>query len=286
MAWDLSQQFQEFHDHLETVMANDEISTTNGQPSVLSQTTTTFSRLILDGIQTISNPGKVILLIIDALDELDIHTRQSFLDVLKHARGSYPNWIKFFLTGRPEVDIANSLNYLNPLELEPTKQNNMDDLRIFISNQLQSMWKTVPSQDVHECVELLLANADGLFIYVRNVLVLIAEKKYSFHDAHEQLRNFKSGPDAVYLKILQAALADKNDFVDTSVFLHVFGVILAVCEPLDIPSLCEIGSLDITQTSILISKFSRTILKLDDCKVSVVHKSIKDFLTNSDHCEH
>ncbi|KAJ3094522.1 hypothetical protein HK100_006112, partial [Physocladia obscura] len=58
MAWDLSQQFREFHDHLETVMVNDEISTTNGQPSVLSQATTTFSRLILDGIQTISNPGK------------------------------------------------------------------------------------------------------------------------------------------------------------------------------------------------------------------------------------
>ncbi|KAJ3110049.1 hypothetical protein HK100_003168, partial [Physocladia obscura] len=301
MAWDLSVIFPKFREYLKAVMTDDTQATKKGKPSILSKYSTAFSRLILDGLRTVDDPGKVVLLIIDGLDELDSKTRQLFFDVLKQSHGMFPAWIKFFLTGRPERDIASSLNYLNPLELEPTKQNNMDDLRIFISNQLQSMWKTALSQDVHECGELLLANADGLFIYVRNVLVLFAEKKYSLHDAHEQLRNFKSGPDAVYLKILQAVLADKNEIVDTETFLHVFSVILAVCEPLDILSLCEVGNLDITETSILISKvclhslpfqllttlcqFSSTILKLDNGKVSVVHKTIKDFLTNPDRCE-
>ncbi|KAL9961940.1 hypothetical protein ACROYT_G030984 [Oculina patagonica] len=95
-----------------------------------------FALLFKEPLSTVSDPGRNILMVIDALDESEYKGRNELLDVIANHFCKLPLWIRFLMTTRPEVNIANSLKSLQPLQLESNGDDNKRDIRLFFEKGL------------------------------------------------------------------------------------------------------------------------------------------------------
>ncbi|KAI9325777.1 hypothetical protein BDR26DRAFT_173654 [Obelidium mucronatum] len=278
IAWQLSQLFPSLKAHLLQEMECDIEAVRSGKQSVLQQPQNAFRRLILDGLAGIATEGKQYLIVIDALDECQIKTRATLLDVFVDCCRLLPPFLKLFVTGRPEQDIYKRLKEAAPLLLVPAKENTLLDIGVFVRTRLTLIWNPPPG----DIVDAVMEKAEGLFIYARNICQYLQDQRVSASTALEIVKGFHTGADSVYKAILQRELQLQNTLSDSS-FRKVFGVILAVREPVSISTLRCIGNLDFTETAEIVSKF-RCILKFENNKISIIHKSLYDFLTTRIRC--
>ncbi|KAJ3141984.1 hypothetical protein HK100_004465 [Physocladia obscura] len=285
MAWDLGNRFPEIKVHLQLEMAKDKERTEGGKISILSNPVETFKSLIADGFGTFktdsqSKRDKNILLIIDALDECDPKTRHNLLAILTHSCKALPDFVKVFATGRPDLDIFESLKAIDPFVLKPTSKENLADVKKFITAKLKNMWSVSDDQIVSNstmtaCVDTLVQKSEGVFIYARNACeFLLKSPDISPNSILTHIHEFESGPDSVYSLILNREYGVANESEIDS-FRRVIGTILTVKEPVSIGTLISLGNLTANETGLL-----RAILKIEHGAVSVIHKSLKDFLSD------
>ncbi|ORY46057.1 hypothetical protein BCR33DRAFT_716067, partial [Rhizoclosmatium globosum] len=191
--WNLykSVENQLFRDHVESEMDADNVRVLEeNKQSILSDPVAAFETIVVGGLNKLPMQDQTLLIVIDALDELDILTRKSVLTILTSVCTKLPTFVKILTTGRPESDIYYSLNTLNPFILSPSAENNRDDL-------------------------------------------------------------------VIYLRSVQ--------------------------KPLGLLSLVNVGNLTESETETIIAEF-RSILKIENGVVSVIHKSVKDYLSDPTRC--
>ncbi|KAJ3141946.1 hypothetical protein HK100_005044 [Physocladia obscura] len=285
MAWNLCNQFPEIKAHLHLEMAKDKQRTDGGKISILSNPVEAFKSLIVDGFSTFKTDSQVkknsnILLIIDALDECDPKTRHNLLLILTHSCKALPDFVKVFATGRPDLDIFESLKSIDPFVLKPTSKENLADVKTFITAKLKNMWnasdeKIASDDEMVACVDTLLQKSEGVFIYARNACeFLLKSPNTSPKSIFTQIHEFESGPDSVYSLILNREYGAAN-VSEIDSFRRVIGTILTIKEPVSIGTLISLGNLTANETGLL-----RAVLKIEHGVVSVIHKSLKDFLSD------
>ncbi|KAJ3008247.1 UNVERIFIED_CONTAM: hypothetical protein HDU68_003179, partial [Siphonaria sp. JEL0065] len=147
---------------------------------------------------------------------------------------------------------------LSAFELEPSHQDNLNDIQLVVESRFRKTWNILDtenlSDEVADCVSNLVVKSEGLFIYVRAVCEFLERSDLLL--PKEQMDGFKSGPDEVYALIAKKA----SEVIGAKIFQSVLGCILFANEPLDVPS-------------------TRSILKISDGRVSIIHKSIKDYFS-------
>ncbi|KAJ3017124.1 UNVERIFIED_CONTAM: hypothetical protein HDU68_011832 [Siphonaria sp. JEL0065] len=279
IVWDLvvnlGDRLPEFKKHVLDWMETDKYQMELNKPSLLSDPYGAFQALVVDGLKKDASALKqTVLLVIDALDECNFQTRSSILKILSYLTSSLPPFLKIFVTARPEKDIYDTLTRLSALELRPTHQDNLNDVKIVVEYRFRKLWNIIGAlpPEVADCVSSLVDKSEGLFVYIRVVCEDLEHHKSTLLEARNQIAKFSSGPDDVYGRIGGKAF----DALGKARFESVLGCILFANTPLDLPSLSFLASIPEEEIQICINQL-RSLLKISEGRISVIHKSVKDF---------
>ena len=77
------------------------------------------------------------VIVLDALDEIELSWREEFISVLLRKSRTLPKWIKLVLTSRPTKQLLAELPRVTVVNVEKTGRNNTEDIRSYLSKELQ-----------------------------------------------------------------------------------------------------------------------------------------------------
>ena len=243
-----------------------------------------FALLFKEPLSTVADPGRNMLMVIDGLDESDYQERNELLDVVANHLSKLPCWIRFLCTTRPERNIAEALKHLKPFHLESNDDKNMEDIKRFIENRTQHLIKAEKKGAI---VEKLVEKSEGLMLYAY-FLVLFTEENKSVLD-QDDLNN--SLPLAIssayhsYFKRLENEL-NKEVGVNEENFLNLLSAVIASREPMPIEFVSKLlgpnASSPLARRKVLKAMSSvSSLLPIRDGCLHVIHKSVKDWLTDA-----
>ena len=240
-----------------------------------------FEVLFEEPLGKLKDPGRNILMVIDGLDESEYQGRNELLDVIANHFTKLPCWIRFLVTTRPEINIADSLKSFNPLQLEPNDEENLMDLRLLFEVQLSD----VIQQDHQEVIiSELVKKSEGLVLYAY-LLVNFIKENVSLLTPEQLDSTLPTGISSVYQTYFQRLETElyKELKIKEEQFLTFLSALTAAREPLPLDFVSKImlsGSsslADRRKMRKVIACISALLPVRDDC-IHFFHKSVKDWL--------
>ena len=243
-----------------------------------------FALLFKEPLSTVADPGRNMLMVIDGLDESDYQERNELLNVLANHLCKLPCWIRFLCTTRPERNIAEALKHLKPFQLESNDDKNMEDIKRFIENSTQHLIKPEKKGAI---LEKLVEKSEGLMLYAYFLVLFIKENKSVLdqENLNDSLPLAISSAYHSYFKRLENELK-KELGVNEDIFLKLVSAVTASREPLPIDFVSKLlvpnASSPLARRKVLkaISSVSSLLPIRDGC-LHVIHKSVKDWLTDA-----
>ena len=243
-----------------------------------------FALLFKEPLSTVADPGRNMLMVIDGLDESDYQERNELLDVLANHLSKLPCWIRFLCTTRPERNISEALKHLKPFQLEPNDAKNEEDIKCFIENRTQRLIKP---EEKGAIVDKLVEKSEGLMLYAYFLVLFIKENKSVLdqEDLNDGLPLAISSAYHSYFKRLENELK-KELGVNEESFLNLLSSVIASREPMPIDFVSKLlgpnASSPVARRKVLkaISSVSSLLPIRDGC-LHVIHKSVKDWLTDA-----
>ena len=243
-----------------------------------------FALLFKEPLSTVADPGRNTLMVIDGLDESEYQERNELLDVLANHLSKLPYWIRFLCTTRPERNISEALKHLKPFQLESNNDKNMDDIKCFVENKTEHLIK---SEKKGSIVEKLVEKSEGLMLYAYFLVLFIEENKSVLdqEDLGDSLPLAISSVYHSYFKRLENELK-KELGVNEETFLNLLSAVTASREPMPIDFVSKLlepnASSPLARRKVLkaISSVSSLLPIRDGC-LHVIHKSVKDWLTDT-----
>ena len=245
-----------------------------------------FSLLFKEPLSAVGDPGRNMLMVIDGLDESEYQGRNELLDVIANQFCKLPIWIRFLVTTRPALDIAEKLMHLKPLELKSNYEENLKDVMIFCLKRLEHVAKPA---NVGEFVKRLVLKSEGLMLYAHFLILSITENA-----SEDLVGNSSLGISSVYhsyCKRLERELLKELDIKEEQ-FLNLLAAITASREPLPVGFVSKVlvpsSNSPLTRRKVLraLNSVSALLPVRDDC-LHVIHKSVQDWLTDvSSYGEH
>ena len=243
-----------------------------------------FSLLFKEPLSTVTDPERNILMVIDGLDESEYQGRNELLDVIANQFPRLPQWIRFFVTTRSEINIADNLKHLQPIHLHENQEENLRDLRLFFEMQLSPK---IAKEQKDVLFTELVEKSEGVFLYAYFLVDHIQENVPLL--SLEQLDNsLPLGISSVYLshfKRLENELR-KELKMDEDQVLSFLCALTASREPMPVAFVSRLlspgGKSLSAQRRInkAIASISSLLPVRNDC-LHFFHKSIKDWLTNT-----
>ncbi|KAJ3378576.1 POC1 centriolar protein A [Entophlyctis sp. JEL0112] len=231
------------------------------------------------------------LIVIDALDECGTQgdpTRNELLSLLaslntgsSNAAAKLPPFVKILTTGRPEADIWRVMESLRTDSLEPTAEANVRDIELFVKHEVSHFPYSLGAQ-ADECCRLLTENSEFVFVAARVLCSQLRSIVDSHHGVDELdlvavVQHLSASLDDQYSRILDSNI-NTNDATNLDVYMKFMYVLLAAKIPLDCANIAVLTDLTPAGVQLVISKVR------PHGKVTVLHKSVKDFLTSPARC--
>ena len=238
-----------------------------------------FELLFEEPLINVDDPGRSLLMVIDGLDESEYKGRNELLDVMANQFSTLPGWVRFCVTTRPEINIADRLQKFNPVLLEQDDEENVHDIRVFLERQLRSVIRSGFEEVV---IDALVREAAGHFLYAYLMVDFIKEN-VSLLTPEELGRTLPSGVSSVYQSYFERL--EKELQIGEDQFLTFLSALAAAREPLprDFVSKMLISDSKSPSGPRKVTKAIDSISTLlpvhDDCIV-FFHKSLKDWLTD------
>ena len=249
-----------------------------------------FGLLFKEPLSSVADPGRNMLMVIDGLDESEYQERNELLDVIANHFCKLPGWIRFLCTTRPERNIAEALKHLKPFQLESNDEENVKDIRLFFEKRIQNLMKP---ENEGRVVKKLVEKSEGLMLYAYFLVLFIKENVSVL--GHWNLDS--SLPLAIssvyhsYFKRLENELI-KELGVKEENFLNLLCAVTASREPLPVDYVSKVlvpsENVPVARRKVLKAIGSvSSLLPIHDGSVHVIHKSVKDWLTDrSCYAEH
>ena len=237
-----------------------------------------FELLFEEPLRKVNDPGKSLLMVIDGLDESEYKGRNELLDVIANHFCTLPGWVRFCVTTRPEINIADRLQKFNPVLLEHDDEENVEDIRLFLERQLCSV---IQSGSEEVVIDALVQEAAGHFLFAY-LMVNFIKENFSLLSPEELGRTLPSGVSSVYQSYFERL--EKELKIGEDQFLTFLSALAAAREPLPLDFVSKMllsdskspsGHRKVRKT---IDSISTLLPVHDDCIV-FFHKSVKDWLT-------
>ena len=124
-----------------------------------------FKLLIINPCKTLVKhtvPRKFTILI-DALDECD--DPKGFSAAISCLWGEAPSFVSLIVSSRPQTFVQYNFKGYNPLLLEPTQEQNQEDLRVFLKKRLKDRWG-VSNDNIDEICHVIIIKSGGVFLWL------------------------------------------------------------------------------------------------------------------------
>ena len=238
-----------------------------------------FDVLFEEPLTSLNDPSLAYLIIIDGLDESEFQGRNELLDVIANYFQTLPLWIRFLVTTRPEINIAESLMNLHPLQLDPNVKENAKDIHLCFEKQISHL---LQSEHRGNILQALVQKSEGVMLYA-HYLVDFIKKEVSVLTPELLDSILPSGISSVYhsyLKRLETELCTKLNVMEDP-FLTFLSAVAASREPLPLGFVSKLllpgKSLARRKVNVAISCVSTLLPVQDEC-IHFFHKSVKDWL--------
>ena len=240
-----------------------------------------FEVLFEDPLASLNDSSFTYLMVIDGLDESEFQGRNELLDVIANYFEGLPLWIRFLVTTRPEIKIAENLKNLFPLQLDPKAEENVKDIRLYFDKQISHLL-----QSEHQKIVLraLVEKSEGVMLYAHYLADFI--KKEMPVLTPERLDSIlPSGISSVYrtyFNRLETELCTELSVMEEPFFTFLSAV-AASREPLPLAFVSKLllpgksTSAAHRKVNAAISCVSALLPVQDGC-IHFFHKSVKDWL--------
>ena len=238
-----------------------------------------FELLFEEPLRRVTEPGFISLVVLDALDESEYQGRNDLLDVIAKHFKKLPNWLRFLVTTRPEINISDSLKDLKPLLLEPNDEKNLKDIGLYFERNLSGLFGAENREMV---LKDLVEKSEGVFLCAQ-FLVEFIKTNCSTLTLEVLEKTLPSGISSVYECFFQRLEKDflKMD-ITSDQLLSLLCAVVASREPLPLDFVCKLlfsnSSPFPRHVHRAISVISSLLPVQDDC-IHFFHKSVRDWLT-------
>ena len=240
-----------------------------------------FEVLFEEPLTSMNEPGLTYLMVIDGVDESEFQGRNELLDVIANYFQGLPLWIRFLVTTRPEINIAENLKNLHPLQLDPNVEENVKDIYLFFEKQISHL---LESEHRGNILQALVQKSQGVMLYAHYLADFI-QKEVPVLTPELLDSILPSGISSVYhsyFKRLENELCKELN-VKEEQFLNFLSAVAAAREPLPlgfVPILLLPGkpaSVVQRKVNAAIACVSALLPVQDEC-IHFFHKSVKDWL--------
>ena len=247
-----------------------------------------FEVLFEEPLTSLNDPGLTYLMVIDGLDESEFQGRNELLDVIANYFQKLPLWIRFLVTTRPEVNIAENLKNLHPLQLDPNVEENVKDIYLYFEKQISHL---LLSEHRENILQTLVQKSEGVMLYAHYLADFI-KKEVPVLTAELLDSILPSGISSVYhsyFKRLENELCKELNVTEEQ-FLKFLSAVAAAREPLPlgfVPTLLLPGkTASVLQRRVkaAIACVSALLPVQDEC-IHFFHKSVKDWLIEKSNYE-
>ena len=243
-----------------------------------------FELLFEELITSLNDPGLTYLIVIDGIDECEYQGRNELLDVIANFFTKLPLWIRFLVTTRPEVNIADKLECLHPMQLESNNEENLKDIRLCFKEQLRHVLQSEYQENI---LQALVQKSEGVMLYA-HYLVDFIKKNVPLLTPELLDSTLPSGIASVYHSYFKRLESDlcKEVKVTEDQFMNFLSAIAAAREPLPLGFVCKL-LLSGKSPSTVQRKVNAAIacvsalLPVQDGRIHFFHKSVKDWLIDS-----
>ena len=240
-----------------------------------------FEVLFEEPLASLSDSSLAYLMVIDGLDESEYQGRNELLDAIANYFQGLPLWIRFLVTTRPEIKIAENLKNLHPLQLDPNVEENVKDIYLFFEKHIGHLLQSEHQEIV---LRALVQKSEGVMLYAHYLADFI--KKEMPVLTPELLDSFlSSGISSVYrsyFKRLETELCTELSVMEDPFFTFLSAV-AASREPLPLGFVSKLllpgksTSAAHRKVNAAISCVSALLPVQDGC-IHFFHKSVKDWL--------
>ena len=239
-----------------------------------------FRVLLNDPLHALARHEPV-LIIVDALDESKTDVKSDFLEMMSEEFSELPQWVKIFITSRPELQVSRQLEHFNPVEIRPGDRHHTRDLEHFVRQCLPNLNKG----SVHS----LIWKCEGSFLYAYYIVNELKNRNLGIEpNLNELVPKGISGFYEKQFKRLQTDLLNVIPDTGSSVFKSFLNVVAASKNPLPIKILyigIGLSSEEYKVRETIINIMSEILPLYGSC-LTVYHKSLWDWLTLNGSEEH
>ena len=236
-----------------------------------------FSTLFKEPLSDVDGPGKPILIVLDALDESVKNEREELVHLISNHLHKLPSYIRFVITTRPEKNLIDRLEKLNPLYIRGDDPRNLHDLKMVLEERIL---QASPSKA--ELIDRLAEKSDGLMLYSFFLSEIYNEDPSTF--AVDNLPNGIGEHYEDYFRRLESQLGLLE--ISDDKFIALLSALAVSREPL--PDSFVQSLLGAENSPRRMQKVRKAISSLlvinEDKSISFFHKSLKDWLV--DHSDH
>jgi len=242
---------------------------------------TIFRRVIVEPCSRVS-PAPPMLVILDGLDEAESERRPELLDIITFIWiNEVPKWLGLLVAPRIDDPIARQTRRFNPrmFRIEGT---NLDDVKRFVRVQCELYLRD--PEDLDAVVEYFATRSKGLFIYAS--MVLKSFSRFEFRSlTRDQMMNDDDivPPDlhhvfvGYFTRFLQGPLNDNHED-----YQILFCSLVSAREGLDKETVGDLMRLPSERELNRFLRDAESLLKVDRDRVSLLHKSMVDFLLDKE----
>ena len=122
-----------------------------------------FNLLIVQPCKKLPENSAPFTILFDALDQCE--QAQEFSAAIEDLWGDVPKFVSLIVSSRPLAFVQNHFKGYNPLFLEPTDDQNKEDLKLILEKRLKS-WGVKDEVLLNQLIEALLFQSQGLFLWL------------------------------------------------------------------------------------------------------------------------
>jgi len=235
-----------------------------------------FDYLFTNPLRMVPEGGREsYLILIDALDEAKEGEQNPLVEMLARHTPRLPEWLGIIVTSRPEKNVTDPLQGLNPFVLDTDSEINREDIRHYLELELKV--HLAKRSDAENIINQILMKSEGVFLYAERVCSDIVKGNLSL----ERTGEFPIGLGGIYFQFFH------RQFQDIEIFRKkvrpALRAVLASKEPLPVNLLGKLFRWNREELNDFTRSLGSLFPLLQESGVKVIknfHKSIVDWITD------
>ena len=236
-----------------------------------------FSVLFKEPFSGIPDPGKHILIVLDAVDESEYRGRDELAELISNRFHELPSYLRFLITTRPEKNLIFAFRRLNPLSMQANDKENLNDIKLVLQDKIPSSNQSAP-----DFIDSLAQKCDGSMLHAF-VLTEMYKENISIHTMESLPGNVEEYYAGCFKRLERELLQLVGISGDR--FLSFLSALSVAKEPFPVGFLGTFfgfenradGKEKIAKAISVLS--SLLLIRKDKC-ISFFHKSVRDWLVD------